>query len=83
MEVAGFTTSVVGVTFLMVRTAFSVMPDIDALTTALPGCDAFTNPCVGDVLLTLAMVVPGHAHCTADVMSFELPSEYVPVAVKA
>jgi hypothetical protein len=38
----GFTTSVVGETFLMVRTAFCVIPAIDALTTAVPGCDAFT-----------------------------------------
>jgi hypothetical protein len=59
----------------MFSIALLLTPLNEAVTTAVPGETAVATPCVGDVLLTVAAVVPRQTHCAESVKSFVLPSE--------
>jgi hypothetical protein len=61
---------------------FETLPD-EALITTVPGAMPVASPCVGELLLTVAMLGSRQDHCAAAVKSFVLPSEYFPVAVNA
>jgi hypothetical protein len=81
VAVAGLTTMAVGVTALMANCALPETLPEDAVTRTVPGETDVANPCVGVLLLTVAIAGRTQDHVAVRVKSFVLPSEYFPVAV--